>query len=121
MLSEIGDKNKTKKRKDKKKDEENSISYFGYLCKKRKTKYLAIDQFYEKFEEKFDIFFYFKKIKSLNLMKKLLLNKQKINFVDNLSEKYLFKFKEEQKSKQFRKNIAKEDKSGLIAIEIYLL
>jgi hypothetical protein len=77
------------------------ISFLGYLfsCGKRRNKYRALNEFYDKFEEKTDIFFYFKKIKNLDLMKKLYLNNEQIKVMDILSEKYLFKFKEERKSK----------------------
>ena len=83
-----------------------NISYLGYLfsCEKRSNKYNAIDQFSEKFEEKIDIVYYFKKHKNIDLLKKMLLDENQNKFIDLLSEKYNFKFKDEKSKKLNKQN-----------------
>lgn len=96
-----------------------NISYLGYFfssCfgKKRRNRYRAIDEFSNKFEEKFDIFYYFKRNKNINLMKKLTLNKEQVNYIDLLSEKYLFKFKENKEEKRrIKKSFVRQDTKEL--------
>lgn len=60
-----------------------------FRCTKRKKFYFYMkDKVSERFLSKFDIFYYFKKIRNINLIKKILFTKNQMKLVDFISNKY---------------------------------
>lgn len=78
------------------KNKKNTVNLFfiHYLCiifkctKRKKFYYYMKNKVSEKFLSKFDIFYYFKKIRNLNLIKKLLFTENQLKLVDFISNKY---------------------------------
>lgn len=78
----------------------NYLSYLFSCCKKNKKKYLDIDEVAEKYESKFDIFFYLRRMRNVNLINNVLLNEKQKNVVKMLSKKKSFQSLERNKIKK---------------------
>lgn len=78
------------------KNKKNTVSlfFFHYICillkcTKRKRFYFYMkDKVSERFLSKFDIFYYFKKIRNINLIKKFIFTNNQMRLVDFISNKY---------------------------------
>lgn len=80
----------------------NYLSYLFSCLKKNKKKYNDIDNVAEKYESKFDIFFYLRRMRNVNLINNILLNEKQKNIIKMLSRKKSFEsLEKENKNNNF--------------------
>jgi hypothetical protein len=74
------------------KDDKTKYSFCSYLFnrKKKGNSYNAIYEFSKIFNKKFDVFFYFEKMKDIDLIKKFLFDKSQLKLIELISKKHPF-------------------------------